>query len=140
MPVSIVRRKLRIPIEDKQNPDLISTGWVDALVYGGLIAVHPTTAKDNRWAITMAVSGEMLFHVETEAEAQDFTLKLLVEADRRGLPLNFDRYLSCPPAVKEFLIGFCSGWRGQNLRYVIRKPGEQPGQGVLFAPDGRRIV
>lgn len=138
MPFEIVRRKLRIPVVGGVN--IIDTGWVDALVYDGLVAVHADPHQRGRWTITLAKSGEGVYHTDSEREAVSFALELLKSADRRKLRIDFDHKDHCPEIVKEFLIGFVAGWGNQRLHYIERKLGQPLGEGVLFAPDGKRII
>ena len=138
MPMRTERRRLRIPLVAGDN--LIDTGWADAIIYDRTVAVHPKPGAHGMFTVTLAVSGEAVYHFDNEPEAKQFARDLVKEADRRHLRLDFDRHLSCPPQTREFLIGWCSGWKSRHLLYIQRARDKPLDQGVLFTSGGRRIV
>lgn len=138
MPMSVEARRLRIPLVTGDN--LIDTGWVSAIVYDRTVAVHPKPGDHGMFTVSLAVSGEAVYHFDNQGEAEQFARDLVKEADRRRLRLDFDRHLSCPPKTREFLIGWCSGWKSRHLLYIQRPDNQPLDKGVLFTPGGRKVV
>lgn len=138
MSMLVESRRLRIPVVE--GPNHIGTAWVPALLYGRSAAVHPKHQDRGMWTVSLLPSCEALYHFDNEAEAGQFARDLIIAADRRGVRLDFDRGWRCPAKTREFLIGWCSGWRSRHLLYIQKSEGAALDQGVLFTPSGRKIL
>lgn len=79
MRVTIEERKIRIPLRSALNPNLIDTGLVDARVFDGLLAVHPSLHHPGAgiWMVTLAPSGQGIIELPSREEAECFCLELL---------------------------------------------------------------
>jgi hypothetical protein len=131
MPISIERKMQRVPLIHDRGVD---TGWVEALVYEGLVSVHPCLKYPGagKWTVTLAKSGQGLLHFDTQREAQDFAVELI----KSNIPLGFYHYMECPGELKARLTAFVQQWGAErHWKYVDQVPG-----GGLYGPDGRKLT
>jgi hypothetical protein len=127
---------MRVERLKQRVPEVVSNGiverWVDAVVYEGLVSVHPHIGIRGQWTVTLTQSGWGVLHLDSEREAIQCATALL---RRLGPQLGFTHPDLASGETKDQIKAFVATWGGERVKYGFGR-----GSGVLlWGPDGSKV-
>lgn len=138
MTISRNKRKIRLPL---QIPIGIETGWVEALVIGGVLAVHPSLNHPGAgvWTVTLAGCGQGIVHLPSEREAEAFAVELYRTCTAAGVSLDYAHHSQVPSDVVLAIKHFIERWGTLRYKVLPKRAAERTVPAGIAVPGWDRL-
>lgn len=127
---------MRVERIKQRVPEVVSNGiverWADAIMFEGLVSVHPHVGIRGQWTVTLAQSGWGVLHLDSEREAVICATSLLRQL---GPQLGFRHPDSSAPSAKDRIKAFVAAWGAERIKHGFGRGAEV----LLWGPDGNKL-
>jgi hypothetical protein len=127
---------VRVERIKQRVPEVVANGiverWVDAVMFEGLVSVHPHIGIRGQWTVTLAQSGWGALNLDSEREAAICATSLL---RKLGPQLGFNHPSKASPETTNRIKAFVAAWGAERIKHGFGR-----GAGVLlWGPDGNKL-